>query len=78
MPDTTTLASLENGTGARVSRIEGGAAALKRFSAMGLMPGCQVFKEAGDSHGPVVVQVCGARLAIGRGMASKIIVELGK
>jgi len=71
------LTELKDGASARVENILGGHAFLKRLSAMGIMPGEQLLKEFGQGHGPVVVLVRGARLALGRGMASKIILRAG-
>ena len=68
-----TLSDLKDGASARVEAVLGGQALLKRLSAMGIMPGAHLVKESG--HGPVVVLVRGARLALGRGMASKIILK---
>lgn len=76
--DDLTLASLMDGCNAVVKGINGGGLLVKRLSAMGIMPGKRLSKEAGQAHGPVIFHVCGARLALGRGMAAKIIVETEK
>jgi Fe2+ transport system protein FeoA len=49
---------------------------VKRLMDMGLTPGTQVeISKAAPFHGPVEVIVRGSRLALGRGMAEKILVE---
>jgi len=68
------LTLLKDGS-ATVKSIEGGQALTKRLSAMGITPGRTLIKEAGHSGGPVIIRVCGSRLALGRGMAAKIMVE---
>ena len=70
-----TLAELKDGVPALVETVAGGQALLKRLSAMGITPGGRLVKESGHGQGPVVVLVRGARLALGRGMASKIILK---
>ncbi|HAT71429.1 MAG TPA: ferrous iron transporter B [Elusimicrobia bacterium] len=48
-----------------------------RLKAMGILPGRQVIKRSPEgSGGPVLVEVLGTRLAIGRGMASRITVKV--
>jgi Fe2+ transport system protein FeoA len=58
----------------KVERIAGGREACCRLKAMGLFPGEEV--EIVSSHcGPVVLNVKGFRLALGCGMAQKILVS---
>jgi DtxR family Mn-dependent transcriptional regulator len=46
---------------------------------MGLTPGTVVtVVKSAPFHGPVEVQVRGSRLALGRGMAERIVVEVDK
>ncbi|HOX23282.1 MAG TPA: FeoA family protein [Elusimicrobiales bacterium] len=68
-----TLAELENGRPAVVETLHGGQHIIRRLAAMGILPGAHILKEEGHgAHGPVVVLVRGARMALGHGMASKI------
>ena len=59
----------------RVSQIEGGQGLSARLSAMGLTPGTPV-DVITVSGGPIVLQVLGSRLALGRGMAQKVLVRV--
>ncbi|MDN4186413.1 MAG: FeoA family protein [Dehalococcoides mccartyi] len=71
------LANLKNGSRARVCSIEGGTAVNNRLSALGLRPGKELTKISAMSFkGPVTVKVDGTQLAMGHGMASKVMVEV--
>jgi Fe2+ transport system protein FeoA len=49
----------------------------KRLSDLGLTPGTKVtVVKSAPFHGPLEVSVRGSRLAIGRGMASRILVDV--
>jgi len=69
------LASAPPGRRCRVVNIVGGLGITQRLYEMGLTPGSVVEVES-SGGGPVVVKVRGVSIVIGRGMASKIIVEL--
>jgi len=57
----------------------GGHGFVKRLMDMGLTPGTQVeISKTAPFHGPVEVIVRGSRLALGRGMAERILVEKTK
>lgn len=58
-----------------LSAIEGGEGLKKRLTDMGLVPGEKVRRLESSQSGSVVLLVKGAKIAIGRGMADKIIVE---
>jgi len=59
-----------------VASVHGGLGVTKRLDAMGIRPGVNLVKVAGQPFGgPVVVQVGNAQMALGFGMAKKIIVE---
>ena len=67
------------GQSGRVVRIEGGAGLVGRLGVMGIRPGRKITKLSSMlMRGPVTVQAGSTRLAIGFGMAGKIIVELGQ
>ncbi len=56
-----------------------GCGAMRRLLEMGLTPGtCVTVVKAAPFHGPIEILVKGARLAIGRGMAERIIVKVVK
>jgi DtxR family Mn-dependent transcriptional regulator len=51
----------------------------KRLVDMGLTPGTRVtVVKSAPFHGPIEVRVRGSRLALGRGMAERIFVEMEK
>ena len=71
-----TLANLKPGEKAVVEWISAGPGAAKRLSDMGLTPGTEVrILRRGPFGGPVEVEVRGTSLALGYGLASKIIVK---
>ncbi len=70
----TTLDEVPPGTKARVVRLEAGTRALRRLAEMGLTPGT-IVEVLTDYGGPILVRVRGSVIAIGRGMARKVIVE---
>ncbi len=81
MPDRTqiTLARLQPGLSGVVVQIQGGHGLANRLSALGIRPGKRITKISSMfMRGPVTIQVDRAQVAIGFGMASKIIVELGE
>lgn len=70
----TTLDEVPPGSRARVVRLEAGTRALRRLAEMGLTPGT-IVEVLTDYGGPILVRVRGSVIAIGRGMARKVIVE---
>jgi len=72
-----TLTDLDNGQTGNIVSIAGGKMASKRLADLGLTPGIEirVLRKALFS-GPIVIEACGSKLVIGRGLASKILVEL--
>jgi Fe2+ transport system protein FeoA len=69
------LSDVPQGSRVRVAGIEAGRGLAARLAAMGLAPGVQVLVVRNGGRGPALVEVKGTRLALGRGMASKIRVE---
>ncbi|HID08825.1 TPA: ferrous iron transport protein A [Candidatus Micrarchaeota archaeon] len=70
------LESLPPGSKAVVVRIEGGRGLVARLSRMGIVPGTEVrvvFKA--PVGGPILVEVNGAQVALGRGVARKVVVR---
>ena len=79
MPDgkQTALSRIETGQSGIVVQIQGGRGLINRLSALGIRPGQRVTKVSSMfMRGPVTIQVGNAQVAIGFGMANKIIVEL--
>jgi ferrous iron transport protein A len=72
-----TLTRMQTGQSGRVVEIQGGFGVIDRLNALGIIPGKRITKISSMlARGPVAIQVDRAQLAIGYGMANKIIVEL--
>ena len=72
-----TLRQMEAGQSGKVVELQGGHGLINRLSAMGIRPGKKITKISSMlMRGPVTIQSGHTRLAIGFGMANKIIVEL--
>ncbi len=65
------------GTGRKlvVAEITGGCGVTRRLSDMGMVVGSQVMIVGGSYPGPLIIDVRGSRLALGCGIAHKIIVK---
>ena len=75
-PQITLLSMRENENG-YVLAAGGGAQAAARLKAMGIFPGRQITKRSPEkAGGPVLVEVMGTKVAIGRGMASGVAVKV--
>ena len=71
------LSRLEAGQSGKVVEIQGGQGMINRLSALGIRPGKRVTKVSSMfMRGPVTIQVGNAQVAIGFGMANRILVEL--
>ena len=71
------LVEMEHGKMGVIVDICGGRALSQRLDAMCITPGAQLRKISGSfMGGPVTVQVGSARLALGFGIASRIILEV--
>jgi len=69
------LSLLGPGERARLLSINAGENLTSRLNAMGLTPGVEVMVIQ-DAGGPLLLSVRDSRLAVGRGMAQKILVEI--
>ena len=79
MPDKkiVTLRQMHSGQSGRVLELQGGHGLVNRLSAIGIRPGKKITKISSMlMRGPVTVQLGHTKLAVGFGMANKIIVEL--
>ena len=79
MPDEkqVTLARMRVGQSGMVLRIEGGHGMVNRLNALGIIPGKRITKISSMlMRGPVTVEVDRAQVAVGFGMASRILVQL--
>jgi ferrous iron transport protein A len=72
----TTLDLIAEDKKAKVIDIKGGAGIRQRLSQMGVHPGDIVtILRYGALRGPLLIEVHGSQVALGRGIASKVIVE---
>ncbi len=69
------LVDVAPGSAGVVHRLRGRRLLAIRLSALGFSVGARVTVIRNDRHGPLVVAVRGTRVALGRGAASKILVE---
>ncbi|MEE8599356.1 MAG: FeoA family protein [Dehalococcoidales bacterium] len=73
-----TLRQMQAGQSGIVAQIQGGHGLISRLSALGIRPGKKITKVGSMfMRGPVTVQLDSTQVAIGFGMANKVIVELG-
>ena len=71
-----TLARLKSGQSGTVVEIKGGRRMVDRLNALGIIPGKKITKTSAMlMRGPVTIEVDRAQLAIGFGMARKIIIR---
>lgn len=49
---------------------------MKRLLDLGLTKGCTIKVVQGRGQGPVLIEVRGTRIALGHGLANKVIVEV--
>ncbi|MCD6116464.1 ferrous iron transport protein A [bacterium] len=74
--DLITLEQAEKNTEWTVKKIDGGVTVRRRLNQMGIHLGdVVVVRRSGIMGGPLLVEVHGSEVAIGRGMAKKIIVS---
>jgi DtxR family Mn-dependent transcriptional regulator len=70
------LSELKNGQSGKIQFIRGGHTVLQRLLDMGLTPGTKItLLKAAPFEGPIEISVRGSKLAIGRGIASKVFVD---
>ena len=72
-----TLAQMQSGQSGTAVQIQGGHGSVRRLNALGIVPGKRITKVSSMlMRGPVTVEVDRVRIAIGFGMANKVIVEV--
>ena len=72
-----TLTQMQIGQNGIVVQIEGGHGLINRLNSLGIRPGKRITKISSMiMRGPVTIEVDRAQVAIGFGMANRIIVEL--
>ena len=62
------------GANAIVSEIRGGGNILSRLATLGFTPGAPLAMVQNFGHGPLIVAIRDARIALGRGEAAKVLV----
>jgi len=74
-----TLAEMKTGQTGTVVGVMGGHGLIRRLDALGIRPGRKVTKISSTLfRGPVILRVDNAQVAVGFGMARKIIIEADK
>ena len=71
----TFLDRLNPGVQAVVSELRGGRGFASRLAGMGISVGCRIEVLQNPAHGSLLVRVRGTRIALGRGVAAKILVR---
>ena len=69
------LSNVRTGQKVRLTTIHAGDGLKSRLAAMGMVPRAEMLVVNNGSPGPFVVAVKGCRIALGRGMAHKVMVE---
>lgn len=74
------LSSMKNGQRGRVAAVIGGRGIVARLEALGVRQGVDIIKKSSLMAGgpPVIIAAGNTEIAIGYGMASRIIVEVEK
>jgi len=71
-----TLVNLTNNEEGLILSIEGGRAARAKLEALGIRPGKKIRKMSSQIFkGPVVIEINGRDIALGYGLANKVIVK---
>ncbi|MFP4175719.1 MAG: ferrous iron transport protein A [Candidatus Brocadiia bacterium] len=69
------LMMLLPGQKASVVEVRGGRGITSKLSSMGLFPGAELSIVSGGPGGPVIAEVRGSRVVLGRGMAHRVLVQ---
>lgn len=75
-PSPRMLSDIPAGTRVRIQALRGGRPLLARLATFGVLQGAHLDVLQNYGHGPLLVQVRGTRLALGRGEAEHILVEV--
>jgi ferrous iron transport protein A len=71
-----TLGTVRAGDRVRVCRLKGGREVTTRLAAAGFTPGAEAVVVQDFGRGPLLVEIRGSRVALGRGEALKVEVEV--
>ena len=69
------LSEVTPGENVKLKAINGGRGLKSKLYSLGLVPGVNLKVLCGESAGPVMICIRDSKLALGRGMAEKIIVD---
>lgn len=69
------LTHLANGSSGLIAALPRQCGLAKRLISLGLVPGARVVVLQNRGRGPLIVEVHGARIALGRGQAERVSVE---
>lgn len=70
-----TLSGVARGERVRLHSIGGGHELLSRLASLGFTPGAWLSVVQNRGRGPIIVELRGTRIALGRGEATRIVVE---
>lgn len=73
--DRLTLSAVARGEQVRLRSITGGHELLGRLASLGFTPGAWLSVVQNRGRGPLIVELRGTRVALGRGEATRILVE---
>lgn len=76
MNDEMTLSSVSSGVSVRVLRLDPGEGARQKILSLGIRPGSELKVQSYNKNGPLVIRLDGSRIALGRGLAERIYVEV--
>lgn len=71
----TNLSKIHNGEWVQICNMQGGHQFLSRLISLGFTPGAEVHVVQNFGRGPIIVKLRDSRVALGRGEASKILVQ---
>jgi ferrous iron transport protein A len=74
----TAVTGLRRGQKARISRISGGLVMTQRMAMLGIRPGVDILAVHGPGKRGAVLQVGGARIALGTEIIENIVVSVGE
>jgi len=70
------LVELAIGMGAQIVKLKGGFGMQRHLISLGIVPGKIIHKITSQPMGgPIVIEIEGARIAVGRGIARRVIVK---
>jgi ferrous iron transport protein A len=70
-----TLDNIQENETALIKKISSGRKSFSKFLALGLLPNCRITVLKNNQLGPLLIRIGESTMAIGHGMANKIIVD---